>query len=153
MRLILCCIAVVSFSATALVAKQKPGRGHSRDEQAFDSEKPGRGRGHDPVPASRYFRPTDTGMIRDYYRAQPGGLPPGLAKRGGNLPPGLEKQIRRNGTLPPGLQKRFEPLPPELEYRLPPCPEGFRRGFVGGVAVMWNPHSGLILDAVAIFRH
>ena len=40
------------------------------------------------------------------------GLPPGLAKRGGNLPPGLEKK-RRAGNLPPGLEKkqrRHDPL-------------------------------------------
>lgn len=35
------------------------------------------------------------------------GLPPGLAKRGGNLPPGLQKHLMRHGQLPPGLQKRL----------------------------------------------
>ncbi|MGH8246109.1 MAG: hypothetical protein ACREUU_06730 [Gammaproteobacteria bacterium] len=34
------------------------------------------------------------------------GLPPGLAKRGGNLPPGLQRHIDRTGQLPPGLEKR-----------------------------------------------
>ncbi len=41
----------------------------------------------------------------------PGGVPPGLAKRGG-LPPG---QARKAGGLPPGLAKKFGP-------RLPPHP-------------------------------
>lgn len=35
------------------------------------------------------------------------GLPPGLAKRGGQLPPGLQKHLLRTGQLPPGLQKRL----------------------------------------------
>ncbi len=34
------------------------------------------------------------------------GLPPGLAKRGGNLPPGLERHVERSGQLPPGLEKK-----------------------------------------------
>jgi hypothetical protein len=96
------------------------------------------------------FRAEDRTIIADYYRSQPGGLPPGLTKRGGALPPGLEKQLRRNGTLPPGLQKRVMPFPPALELRLPPCPVGVQRGFLGGVAVMWNSKSGLILDAAVI---
>ncbi len=36
-----------------------------------------------------------------------GGLPPGLAKRGGNLPPGLQKHLMERGQLPPGLQKKL----------------------------------------------
>ncbi len=47
-----------------------------------------------------------------------GGLPPGLAKRGGDLPPGLQKQIDETGHLPPGLEKRD--LPPELFHRVHP---------------------------------
>ena len=45
--------------------------------------------------------------IEDYYRAindkkkPKKGLPPGLAKRGGNLPPGLQRKLERDGQLPP----------------------------------------------------
>src|SRR4051812_40149976 len=63
----------------------------------------GRGRGHQEAQSGK-GSPLDGGVITSYYRETPGGLPPGLAKRGG-LPPGLEKQLRRNGTLPPGLAK------------------------------------------------
>lgn len=55
------------------------------------------------------------------------GLPPGLAKRGGNLPPGLEKHIQRTGQLPPGLQKKLTPAPRNLNRRLPGLPEIYRR--------------------------
>lgn len=152
MRTIGWAVAVLAvWMCMPVEAKDKPGRGRGEEKHTFESEKPGRGRGHDSTPPVRSFRVADRAVILDYYRRQPGGLPPGLAKRGGNLPSGLEKQIRRNGTLPSGLRSRFVLLPPELEYRLPPCPEGFERGFIGGVALMWNPRTGLVLDAVALF--
>jgi hypothetical protein len=130
-------LAVVAMLIAPVQAKDKPGRG--------------RGRGQGNAPVARAFRDGDHGVIVDYYRSQPGGLPPGLAKRGGDLPPGLERQLRRNGTLPPGLRKRFMPFPPPLEARLPPCPPYVRRGLIGGVAVMWNTRTGLILDASMVF--
>ena len=39
------------------------------------------------------------------------GLPPGLAKRGGNLPPGLQKHLWKTGHLPRGLEKKARPYP------------------------------------------
>lgn len=130
-------LAALAFLIAPSQAKQKPGRGN------------GRGRGN--APAVREFQGGHRDVIVGYYRSQPGGLPPGLAKRGGNLPPGLEKQLRRNGTLPPGLRKRFVPFPLALEEQLPPCPRYVRRGLIGGFAVMWNTRTGLILDASMIF--
>jgi len=53
----------------------------------------------------------DRAAIEHYYKKShknKKGLPPGLAKRGGNLPPGLAKRDK----LPPGLQG--EPLPHDL---------------------------------------
>ena len=50
-----------------------------------------------------YFLPEERRIIENYYRSggPSKGLPPGLAKRGGNLPPGLQKHLDKNGTLPP----------------------------------------------------
>jgi hypothetical protein len=110
----------------------------------------GRGKGHDKDAGTPVFRQADRNAITDYYRAQPSGLPPGLAKRE-SLPPGLEKQLRRNGRLPPGLEKKLIPFPVELESRLPPCPPEVHRGMVGGIAVMWNSQTGLVLDAAILF--
>ena len=89
---------------------------------------------------------------RCYARLAGRGLPPGLAKRGGNLPPGLEKQLLRNGTVPPGLQKRLEPLPVELERRLPPLPPGCgcNRGVLGANVVLVRTRDQLILDALRL---
>ena len=54
------------------------------------------------------FLPEERRIIEEYYhkskKAKQKGLPPGLAKRGGNLPPGLQKKLDRDGKLPPGLQ-------------------------------------------------
>jgi hypothetical protein len=109
----------------------------------------GRGKGHNKDEGALVFRPADRAAIAEYYRSQPGGLPPGLAKRE-SLPPGLEKQLRRNGRLPPGLEKKLVPFPRELESRLPPCPPEVHRGLIGGMAVMWNSGSGLVLDAAVV---
>jgi hypothetical protein len=113
----------------------------------------GRGRGHDKERdnAPMVFRTEDRESIAAYYRAQPGGLPPGLAKRE-SLPPGLEKQLRRNGKLPPGLERKLVPFPPELESRLAPCPPEVTRGMIGGIAVMWSRQTGLVVDAAVLFR-
>jgi hypothetical protein len=110
----------------------------------------GRGKGHNKDAGALVFAPADRSAITDYYRTQPGGLPPGLAKRE-SLPPALEKQLRRNGKLPPGLEKKLVPFPAELESRLPPCPPEVHRGMVGGIAVMWSSQSGLVLDAAILF--
>ena len=111
----------------------------------------GRGRGRDKDEGAVVFRPEDRTAITNYYRAQPSGLPPGLAKRE-SLPPGLEKQLRRNGRLPPGLQQKLVAFPPELETRLARCPPDVHRGMIGGIAVMWSSQTGLVLDAAVLFR-
>ena len=84
-----------------------------------------------------HFLPDERRMIDEYYRRgekrKSKGLPPGLAKRGGNLPPGLQKHLQKNGQLPPGLQKRLEPLPwakitkaraPAGHFKVPARPSG-----------------------------
>lgn len=95
------------------------------------------------------FTDPDRHAIRHYVAAPPpGGLPPGLAKRGGSLPPGLEKHLRKNGTLPPGLQKKVSPFPPELERRLTPLGPDLRRGFIEGRAVIYNRKTSIVLDVL-----
>src|SRR5712692_6891020 len=92
---------------------------------ALAAPKHGKNRGGEGV----VFYEKDQRIIADYYRAQPSGLPPGLAKRNGDLPPGLEKQLRRNGRLPAGLE----------------------RGMIGGRAFIYNRGKSLILDTFVVF--
>jgi hypothetical protein len=107
------------------------------------------------------FSDRDQQVILDYYGGGGGGgrgrghggrgLPPGLAKRGGNLPPGLERQLQRNGTLPPGLQKRVEPFPDELARQLPRLPSGYSRVIVEGRALILD-RNNKIFDIMALVR-
>jgi hypothetical protein len=133
MRYALIVFAAAGMLLTPAVAKQGKGQG--------------KGKGHDKKAAVVVFAPGDRSYLSSYFRTN--GLPPGLAKKG-DLPPGLEKQLRRNGRLPPGLEKKLVPFPATIEARLPPCPPDVHRGFMGGVAVMYNSRTGLVLDAMAV---
>jgi hypothetical protein len=109
------------------------------------------------------FSDRDQQLILNYYGSGGGdgggrgrghggrGLPPGLAKRGGNLPPGLERQLQRNGTLPPGLQKKVEPFPAELTQQLPRLPSGYSRVIVEGRALILD-RNNKIFDIMAVIR-
>src|SRR6266516_2467810 len=134
MKRAVCILATVLIALVPIEAKHGKGKGHDKDQE--NGEERDHDKGNKKAHAVN-FQPVDRRVIVDYYRGRPGGLPPGLAKRG-DLPPGLEKQLRSNGTLPPGLDKKLVPFPPEVEVRLPPCPPEVRRGLVGGIAVMWN---------------
>ncbi|MBI3000481.1 MAG: hypothetical protein HYY46_18810 [Deltaproteobacteria bacterium] len=94
------------------------------------------------------FLPEERRIIREFYVARYSGLPPGLAKRGGDLPPGLQRQIQRKGKLPPGLQKRLEPFPAELELRLPRIPDIWQRVILGPHVILLDRRTARILDII-----
>jgi hypothetical protein len=90
-------------------------------------------------------------IVEYFHRRHPGtakGLPPGLAKRGGNLPPGLQKHLDKNGRLPPGLQKRLEPLPVDLESRLPRLPEHWERVILERDVILIDRRTQRVLDII-----
>jgi hypothetical protein len=99
-----------------------------------------------------YFLPEERRIIQEYYhkgkKGKQKGLPPGLAKRGGNLPPGLQKQLDKNGKLPPGLQKRLEPLPVDLDRRLPRLPEYWERVILERDIILIDRRTNRILDII-----
>ena len=101
---------------------------------------------------SERFSADERKIIEDYYhKGKPSkkkGLPPGLAKRGGNLPPGLQKKLDRDGKLPPGLQKRLEPLPTDLDRRLPRLPEHWERVILERDIVLIDRRTNRILDII-----
>ena len=98
------------------------------------------------------FLPDERRIIEEYYhkskKVKQKGLPPGLAKRGGNLPPGLQKQLDKNGRLPPGLQKRLEPLPVDLDRRLPRLPEHWERVILERNVILIDRRTERILDII-----
>jgi Ni/Co efflux regulator RcnB len=91
------------------------------------------------------FSERDRALIRDYYEESAKhrkGLPPGLAKRGGDLPPGLA----RREQLPPGL--RYEPLPQDLDRRLSPLPSSYLRVRVGQDIVLMDGKTHVVFDVI-----
>ena len=111
----------------------------------------------DPVAAldtnrAERFLPEERRIIEEYYhkskKAKQKGLPPGLAKRGGNLPPGLQKKLDRDGKLPPGLQKRLQPLPVDLDRRLPRLPEHWERVVLERDIILIDRRTERILDII-----
>ena len=98
------------------------------------------------------FLPEERRIIEDYYRpdkkGKHKGLPPGLAKRGGNLPPGLQKKLERDGQLPPGLQKRLEPLPVDLDRKLTRLPDYYQRVIVERDVILLDRRTNRILDII-----
>jgi hypothetical protein len=87
---------------------------------------------------------SDQVLIRDYYKSSKHkkGLPPGLAKRGGNLPPGLAKRDK----LPPGLQG--DPLPYDLEKQLTRLPTSCVRVRIGQDIVLMDRKTRVVVDVV-----
>ncbi len=137
--------ALAVFASPSLAQGRGQGNSHKqkdkdRDEQGDRDRDKGHGR-----PS---FRQHDREIIVDYYHSRQSGLPPGLAKRGGDLPPGLEKHLERNGQLPPGLQKRVVALPPDLERRLPRLPTIYRRGVIGTHVIILDRKTGAIVDII-----
>ncbi len=97
--------------------------------------------------AEAVFTEREQVLVKNWFRDNRSGLPPGLAKRE-KLPPGLERQLRQRGKLPPGLQKKIQPLPVELERQLHRLPTGYRRVVVAGHVILMNDKTAVIYDMI-----
>jgi hypothetical protein len=112
-------------------------RSFARDpDDKHHGKKKGQNHDHRGDYDSHYFRTEDYGVIKHYYRAPR------------HLPPGLRKKYYRTGTLPPGWQKNFQPFPAELVRQLPPPPPNCERGYIDGVAVVYDRTTRVILDSI-----
>lgn len=117
-------ISILSLSALGLSAKDK-GKGK------------GKGKGHDKDKGeSQYFRREDYMVVQRYY----------VGPR--DLPPGLRKKYIRTGQLPPGWESKIRPFPPELVRVLPPPPPYCERGYIDGVAIVYDRRTRIILDSI-----
>jgi hypothetical protein len=87
-----------------------------------------------------YFEPREARIVTEYY-----------APRRRELPPGLQKKLWRGGHLPPGWERRIQPLPVVVERQMAPVPRGYSRGYIDGYAVIYSPHTQVVIDIMAVF--
>ena len=95
------------------------------------------------------FSDHDRRLLRDYYRVDYRGLPPGLAKQG-KVPPGHAFRLQRRQPLPADIH--WDYLPANLERQLSRLPEGYVRVSVGGSVAIMNVRTRIIVDLVEDIR-
>ena len=98
------------------------------------------GRAHHQHSKDCYFEPSDLRVISEYY-----------ATRHRSLPAGLSKKYYRTGHLPAGWVERIEPIPAAIEMHLVPLPSGYSRGIIDGLAVVYSPRTGAVIDVTVLF--
>jgi len=149
-------VGTTLFGAALLVHGQGKSQehGHGNDDHEDhgdrgDDDHKDHGHGHEnndhgnkhgrdiPTP---YFRDQDYSYLSRYYNGPR------------NLPPGLRKKYVRTGALPPGWQSRFQPMPAIVIQQLPPIPPLYQRGYLDGYAVVVDPRTRIIVDAVDILN-
>lgn len=128
-------VALFGFSplATVCLLAKDHGKGKGKGKKNKENQQ---GDDEGPDYDSRYFRREDYGAVQRYYTGPR------------DLPPGLRKKYYRTGKLPPGWQKKIRPFPPELVYVLPPPPPNCERGYIDGVAVVYDRRTRIILDSI-----
>ncbi len=95
------------------------------------------------------FTDHDRRLLRDYYRVDYRGLPPGLAKQG-KVPPGHAFRLQRRQPIPPDVY--WDYLPANLERQLSRLPEGYVRVIVGGSVAIMNVRTRVVVDLVEDLR-
>jgi hypothetical protein len=121
-------LGLLAVPALAGQGKGK-GKGHNKGDGDGDDQ------GHEGKHAV-YFRPEDRVVMERYYSGPR------------NLPPGLAKKYQKTGKLPPGWEKKMRPFPVELVRVLPPPPPNCERGYIDGVAVVYDRKTRIILDSI-----
>ncbi|MBZ0067641.1 MAG: hypothetical protein K8F26_02425 [Thiobacillus sp.] len=91
------------------------------------------------------FSDPDLRIIRDYYRVDYRGLPPGLAKKG-KVPPGHAYRLQRNQGVPPSVNWTY--LPASVESRLSRLPEGYVRVVIGTNVAILHTRTRVVVDLI-----
>ena len=116
---------------------------HEREAREHRGGPYGRGE-HGPGGRSRgvVFRTRDLEVIIDYFRGK--GRP-----FEGALPPHVSR-LRRGDRIPDDFRGRVEALPADLARQLEPASGGMRMGLLGDRAIIYDPETLSILDAVIV---
>lgn len=123
---------VTPLAITYPLAGQGKGKGKGKGKGNQENQQGNQAGENDP----RYFRREDRVVVQRYYNGPR------------DLPPGLRKKYYRTGKLPPGWEKKIQPFPPELVRALPPPPPNCERGYIEGVAVVYDRTTRIILDSI-----
>ena len=162
---LLCAAVILTYSTTAkdkVKGHGEHGNGHSQAAQAAAEEpkEAAKSSKSDEKVAKVTITSGERETIRNYVSSYNGpgrghgknkGLPPGLAKKGGNLPPGWEKKVNPGQVMPVDVYKECKPLPSELSIKLPSPPKGVVTVVLEGKAVRLLEATREILDVFDIF--
>ena len=131
-------LASVPVCSFAAVPQDHP-QDHPQDQQQHDQQQ------HKAAPNANYrFRAQDKTKLQPHYRAahpHPENAHPENAHRWA---------WHRGVNLPQGWQGQIEPLPQADIALLAPPPPGYEFGYFNGWAIVYDPNTGVILDAVAV---
>jgi hypothetical protein len=131
-KLLIALIDACPLCTIYLLAKDHDNGKGKGEKNKHNQEEYDAGDGQD----SRYFRREDYSAVQRYYNGPR------------DLPPGLRKKYYRTGKLPPGWEKKIRPFPPELVRLLPPAPPNCGRGYIDGVAIVYDRRTRIILDSM-----
>ncbi len=126
-------IGVVLHASPAPSAEKGP-KDKGKGDHGQGKGHANKGRGDEEKAEHRAF------VIREYYTPQYR-----------TLPPGLQKKLYRTGRLPTGWEKKLQPLPPGVEQRLVVLPDGYRRGYIDGYSVVYDPRTHAVIDCARVF--
>lgn len=94
---------------------------------------------HDAAHATYHFRTQDRTALRPHYQAMHQ-----------HVDAHSRWSWHRGANLPGGWHDHMMPLPAADIALLPPCPPGYLFGYYDGWAVVYDPNTGVILDAISV---
>jgi Ni/Co efflux regulator RcnB len=96
---------------------------------------------HGHAAASYHFRAQDKAKLQPHYRA---------AQHTQKVDPAHRWAWRRGQNLPDGWHDHIEALPEGDIHLLPAAPAGYIFGYYDGWAVVYDPNTGVVLDAIDV---
>jgi Ni/Co efflux regulator RcnB len=92
--------------------------------------------------ATYHFRAQDKSKLQTHYRS--------AHHADAHAKPVHHWAWHRGASLPSGWQGQIEPLPQEDIALLAAAPPGYEFGYYDGWAIIYDPNTGIVLDAVSV---